>query len=196
MLCLAPEAYLSIVRYMFIVGSISEVCWLTIIHAPPEERAMRQRGIRCWAAYVNVTFNLFLEVWDFCNLNQLFEATWSPYAAASKQKNQEYSNSNYWIRAWQHWIKVPGPLWKTSFWWIEACTCNWSKNNFDEIQISQGLDWHFTPWDIFLSWPPPSINDVIWTDQGGKVEEKTWKLHSFLNGYTDTRELKQPQWRW
>lgn len=75
MLCLAPEAYVSIVRYMFIVGSISEVCWLTIIHAPPEERAMRQRGIRCWAAYVNVTFNLFLEVWDFCNLNQLFEAT-------------------------------------------------------------------------------------------------------------------------
>ena len=36
------EAYFSIVRYMFIVGSISEVCWLTIV--PPEERAMRQRG--------------------------------------------------------------------------------------------------------------------------------------------------------
>ena len=28
------------------------------------------------------------------------------------------------------------------------------------------------------------------------MEEKTWKLHSFLNGYTDTRELKQPQRRW
>ena len=27
---------------MFIAGSISEVCWLTII--PPEERVMRQRG--------------------------------------------------------------------------------------------------------------------------------------------------------
>lgn len=59
LLCLAPEAYFSIVRYMSIVGSISEVCWLTIIHVPPEERAMRQRGIRCWAAYVNFTFNLF-----------------------------------------------------------------------------------------------------------------------------------------
>ena len=67
------EAYFSIVRYMFIVGSISEVCWLTIIHVPPEERAMRQRGIRCWATYyyVNVTFNLFLEVWDICKFKSI-----------------------------------------------------------------------------------------------------------------------------
>lgn len=97
--------------------------------------------------------------------------TWSPCVAASKQKSQGFCNSNYWIRAWQHWIKVRVPLRKTSFWWIEAC--NWSKNNFSEIQISQGLDWRFPPWHIFLSWPPPSTNDVIWTDQEGKVEEKT-----------------------
>ena len=103
------------------------------------------------------------------NLNWLFEATWSPCAAASKQKNQEYCNSNYWIRAWQHWIKVLGPPRKTSFRWIEVC--NWSKNNFGEIQISQGLDWHFPLWHIFVSWPPPSTNDVIWTDREGKVEE-------------------------
>lgn len=121
--------------------------------------------------------------------------TWSPCVAVSKQKSQGFCNSNYWIRAWQHWIKVRVPLRKTSFWWIEACN-NWSKNNFSEIQISQGLDWRFPPWHIFLSWPPPSTNDVIWTDQEGKVEEKTWKLHSFLNGYTDTREPKQPQLQW
>ena len=49
----------------------SEVCWLTIIHVPPEERTMRQRGIRCWAAYVNFTFNLFLEVSDVCKFKSI-----------------------------------------------------------------------------------------------------------------------------
>lgn len=71
LLCFSPEAYFSIVRYMSIVGSVSEVCWLTIIHVPPEERAMRQRGIRCCAAYVNFTFNLFLEVWDVCKFKSI-----------------------------------------------------------------------------------------------------------------------------
>ena len=83
--------------------------------------------------------------------------TWSPCVTASKQNNQEYCSSNYWIHAWQHWIKVPGPPRKTSFWWQT---------------MSFGLI------------------------KKERLKKHLWKLHSFVNGYTDTRELKQPQWLW